>query len=222
MAIGLCAFWLSDVPTRIRAAEQTQGKKVKAHKKARPKSDTFTVEDLVPKDKLGAVTEPVLAQAEAPEPATLGPNPTQSGPPVTSHGKTKAKPQPAKQGKPAQLADDFFTNSYLPHLQIDIPDEGMESLRQHPRVYVRGTIHEGDIVYTNVAIRLKGGPGSFRDINQKPAFTVNFAKFNEDPQPNQRVTAKGKSSKPEEREGPAVRRSPKTRRSPRAANGFTA
>jgi hypothetical protein len=47
-------------------------------------------------------------------------------------------------------------------------------LRQQPRVYVSGIIHEGKVTYTNVCIRLKGGPGSFRQLNDKPAFTINF------------------------------------------------
>jgi hypothetical protein len=51
----------------------------------------------------------------------------------------------------------------------------MDQLRQHPRTYVSGTIREGNVTYTNVAIRLKGGPGSSRPVDDnKPAFTVNF------------------------------------------------
>ncbi|MBL9168928.1 MAG: CotH kinase family protein [Verrucomicrobiales bacterium] len=50
----------------------------------------------------------------------------------------------------------------------------MDQLRQKPRKYVSGRVVEGTRVYTNVSIRLKGGPGSFRPLDERPAFTVNF------------------------------------------------
>jgi spore coat protein H len=75
--------------------------------------------------------------------------------------------------------DDLFKNAFIPRLQIEIPAGGMLALRVRERNYVRATIREGDIVYTNVAIRLKGGPGSFRKVSDTPSFTVNFDKFAE-------------------------------------------
>ena len=39
------------------------------------------------------------------------------------------------------------------------------------------TVREGTRVYTNVSIRLKGGPGSFRPLEDRPAFTVNFGRL---------------------------------------------
>ncbi len=53
----------------------------------------------------------------------------------------------------------------------------MASLRNHARKYVRAEIHEGATVYKDVAIRLKGGPGSFRPVDNQPSFTINFDKL---------------------------------------------
>src|SRR5688572_3184624 len=79
--------------------------------------------------------------------------------------------------KPA-AGEDLFKDCVIPDVQIEISREGMSALGQSGRKYVRATVREGKTVYTNVAIRLKGGPGSFRPINdQKPAFTLNFDKF---------------------------------------------
>lgn len=55
----------------------------------------------------------------------------------------------------------------------------MSRLRNHARTYVRASIREGAIVHTNVAIHLKGGPGTYRELNDRPSFTVNFDKFTE-------------------------------------------
>ena len=75
--------------------------------------------------------------------------------------------------------EDLFIDGYIPSLHIQIPDEGVAGLRRNPRKYVRATVKEGTIVYTNVAIHLKGGPGSFRQLDDYPAFTLNFDRFAE-------------------------------------------
>jgi hypothetical protein len=42
---------------------------------------------------------------------------------------------------------------------------------------VKATVREGERVYTNVAVHLKGAAGSFQSIDQKPCLTLNFDKF---------------------------------------------
>ncbi len=73
--------------------------------------------------------------------------------------------------------DDIFKALAIPSLQITVQRQGISGLNRSPRKYVTATIQEGAVTYTNVAIRLKGGPGSFRSLNDLPAFTVNFDKF---------------------------------------------
>lgn len=84
-------------------------------------------------------------------------------------------------------ARDILVEGAIPTIEIEIPEEGMSVLRQYnwrevspenPREDVRATVREGDRVFTNVALHLKGNYGSFRSIDsQKPAFTLNFDKF---------------------------------------------
>jgi spore coat protein H len=82
----------------------------------------------------------------------------------------------AKDGT-ALIGDDIFKDAFIPTLKIEIPREGTSGLERRPRTYVRATIREGATTYTNVAIRLKGGPGSFRNFDDNPAFTINFEHF---------------------------------------------
>src|SRR5204863_106019 len=69
-------------------------------------------------------------------------------------------------------AADLFQDGLIPRLRIELSSEAMASLRSKPRIYVPATVREGTRVYTNVSIRLKGGPGSFRPLEDRPAFTA--------------------------------------------------
>jgi spore coat protein H len=79
----------------------------------------------------------------------------------------------------------FADSSTVRHLKIEIPPEGIQTLRKYnfrnrtesPRTNVSATVREGNLVWTNVAVHLKGAFGSFRPVNDKPAFTLNFDKW---------------------------------------------
>ncbi|MCC6232346.1 MAG: CotH kinase family protein [Verrucomicrobiales bacterium] len=75
----------------------------------------------------------------------------------------------------------------FPRLTIEIDAQGVKVLRRYfwngwggevmERESVPATVREGDLVYTNVAIHLKGSAGSFQPFDSgKPAFTLNFSK----------------------------------------------
>ena len=84
-------------------------------------------------------------------------------------------------------SDELFAGKAVPGIQITIPETGVAVLREYnwrqssatnPREDVRATVREGNTVYTNVAVHLKGSAGSFRPIDsEKPALTLNFDKF---------------------------------------------
>ena len=70
----------------------------------------------------------------------------------------------------------------LPRVQIEIPAEGMTTLRAYNQVWrqkrperidVRVTVRDGLRIYTNVALHLKGSY-SFQPIDGKPSMTLNF------------------------------------------------
>src|SRR5687768_8699655 len=74
-------------------------------------------------------------------------------------------------------AEDFFSSGRIPHIRIEIAKTNMDSLRRDARKYVPATFRDGETVYTNVAIRLKGAAGSFRPVDDRPALTLNFDKY---------------------------------------------
>ena len=75
--------------------------------------------------------------------------------------------------------NDIFSTGYAGRLKIEIPKSGISLLRQNPRTYVRATVREGAIIYTNVGVHLKGAIGSFRQVDDNPSLTLNFTKFAE-------------------------------------------
>ena len=75
-------------------------------------------------------------------------------------------------------AAEFFSSGVIPTIQIQVHRTNMARLSRNPRDYVRATVREGERVYEEVGIHLKGAAGSFRSVNDsKPAFTLNFDKF---------------------------------------------
>lgn len=76
-------------------------------------------------------------------------------------------------GKPVPALD-LFEKGEIPRVRLELSNDAIERLRTSPRKYVVGAVVEGARRYTNVSIRLKGGPGSFRPLEDRPAFTVNF------------------------------------------------
>jgi hypothetical protein len=90
----------------------------------------------------------------------------------------------ANSGKKA-TRENIFTNSNVLRIRIEIPRAGMAALRSSPggfgqrggRRTVRVIVKEGERVYTDVALHLKGAAGSFRPIDDTPGLTLNFDKF---------------------------------------------
>ena len=75
-------------------------------------------------------------------------------------------------------SDAFFDKGTIPELKIQISERELEKLKAENRKYVRCTIIEnGKTTYKNVAIKLKGAAGSFREFDDRPALTLNAGKF---------------------------------------------
>ena len=90
----------------------------------------------------------------------------------------------ANYGTKADPSLELFTNSFIRHLRVEIGDAEMSVLRRPvarnrnggPRPAVLGTVREGDRVWTNVSVHLKGSLGSFQPVDGRPALTLNFDK----------------------------------------------
>lgn len=84
---------------------------------------------------------------------------------------------PANGQNPAAESDDFFNKGEVPQLAIELETKELDALRREPRKYVKATLKEGDKVYKDIGIHLKGAAGSFRGIDDKPGLTLNMDKF---------------------------------------------
>jgi spore coat protein CotH len=75
--------------------------------------------------------------------------------------------------------DEIFESEQVRAYRLEISEEAIQRLNENPKEYVRGTFHEGDTAYTDVGVRIKGGAGSFRNIDglSKVAFTIKFNQF---------------------------------------------
>lgn len=85
---------------------------------------------------------------------------------------------------PRDASDDFFENGVIPLLKIELKESQAKKLREDARRYVKckliETTSNGETTYSDVAIKLKGAAGSFRELDDKPAFTLNMNKHVKD------------------------------------------
>lgn len=88
---------------------------------------------------------------------------------------------PANVRAPAREKDEvdkFFESMPVLKLKVEIQPDQMQKLRENPRAYARGTIiEEGGATLKSVGIKLKGAAGSFRGVDDRPAFTINTDKY---------------------------------------------
>jgi len=77
---------------------------------------------------------------------------------------------------PIDATTDLFEH-LIPRIELHLDPSAVATLRVEPRVYVRATLREGTNVFGDIAVKLKGARGSFRPIDDRPAFTLNMDKF---------------------------------------------
>ncbi|MBN8249257.1 MAG: CotH kinase family protein, partial [Verrucomicrobia bacterium] len=73
-------------------------------------------------------------------------------------------------------AEAFLTGP-VPSFKILLGRKEALQLMREPREYVPATVMVGSRQFTNVGIHLKGAAGSFRELGDRPALTLNFDKF---------------------------------------------
>ncbi len=89
--------------------------------------------------------------------------------------------------KPVDPSDAFFDEGRIPQLRIKLKEPQEKTLREDLRRYVKCTVVETlpnpddpdttrETTYSEVALKLKGAAGSFRELDDKPAFTLNVNK----------------------------------------------
>ncbi len=86
--------------------------------------------------------------------------------------------QDATQTREPDASDDFFKKGTISQLRIQVTESELEKLRAADRTYVRCTIQENrKTTYKDMAIKLKGAAGSYREWDDRPALTINSNKF---------------------------------------------
>ena len=73
---------------------------------------------------------------------------------------------------------DLFEDGRISQLTINIEPSQLEALRKESRTFVQAMVQEQAHSYSNVAVHLKGSVGSFRAVDEKPALTLDFDRFN--------------------------------------------
>jgi spore coat protein H len=82
--------------------------------------------------------------------------------------------KPAKNDESSQ----FFANKkVVPKFVISADEVTLKTLRQDPRKYMPVSVTVDGVEFNTVAMHLKGGAGSFRGVDDKPALTLNFDKY---------------------------------------------
>ena len=103
-----------------------------------------------------------------------GPKPVQA---TAAVDQTASKPAHETK-RPPDASDSFFNEGVISELKIEIPEGELKQLRENSKAYVRCTIRENDeVIYKSVGIKLKGAAGSFRELDDRPALTLNMDKF---------------------------------------------
>ncbi len=72
---------------------------------------------------------------------------------------------------------DLFSDGAICQVRIETSSRDLEHLRREPRAFVRANVTERGTLYQDVAVHLKGSVGSFRPLDDKPGFTLDFATF---------------------------------------------
>ena len=71
----------------------------------------------------------------------------------------------------------LFSNGAPLRIDIRLSDADVQALKKDNRKYVRATVFESNKLYAEVGLHLKGAAGSFRQLEEKPAFTLSFNQF---------------------------------------------
>ncbi len=77
-----------------------------------------------------------------------------------------------------EAATDAFFDGPILRWRLILSEESINRLRSQPREYVEGQIEVDGHTYSGVGARIKGSAGSKRPIDDRPAFTIDFNRFN--------------------------------------------
>lgn len=71
----------------------------------------------------------------------------------------------------------LFAEGRVVQVQIRLAPAAAQALGSEPRRYTTGTVELDGRVFSRVGVKLKGAAGSFRELDDRPGFTVHLGKF---------------------------------------------
>ncbi|MFO0805964.1 MAG: CotH kinase family protein [Gemmataceae bacterium] len=92
---------------------------------------------------------------------------------------TAVPPAVAPAPRPITEREAFFRSGKVLNLSLEFDKKAADSLRRDYRTYVKCKLRDGDKVYEDVGVHLKGAAGSLRGFDDKPGLTLNMDKFND-------------------------------------------
>ncbi len=95
--------------------------------------------------------------------------------PVLVAAEGKSSP-PGSQGHPG---GDLFGAIRVWRLKLEVSAESIEALRREPKRYVKATLKDGEKVYADVGLRIKGS-APFEGLEKKPGLALKFNEFIKD------------------------------------------
>jgi spore coat protein CotH len=77
---------------------------------------------------------------------------------------------------PIDPSDELYDPAVIPRFELELSQASIDALIADPRVYVRGALHHGSEVVTDIGVRIKG-EYNFRPLGEKAAFKLKFDEF---------------------------------------------
>ncbi len=104
---------------------------------------------------------------------------TQPTDPTTTQGSGSFEPVVEEEHvePPADPARWIFSNEHLHEIAIELPGPSYEAIRVAPYEYATGTVTIDGIVVQDVGLRIRGKLGSFREIEDKPKWRIDFNRY---------------------------------------------
>ena len=95
-------------------------------------------------------------------------------------------PGDAKRPEPIEplihdASDPFFAAEHVTRIRLKVEPDQLAKLKESPREFVKAALQEDDLpAVAEVAVKLKGAAGSFRQWDERPALTIQMRKFRKD------------------------------------------
>jgi hypothetical protein len=109
----------------------------------------------------------------------VGPGPTPEAAPA---GPEVLPEAPSTDDTGDRFEPEFFDDAVVHDIAITLSSDAVRDLGRRPDEYVEGAVTVDGASFARVGVRLRGKIGSFRDLDGKPKFKIDFNRFVEDQQ----------------------------------------